>query len=185
MLIPIGRNISDLGTNPGTGIWQMWGRHLKKRGNWWHYYRAVPKRYRDVDARGLISFALRTVDFAQARLQAAQISYDLDLEWEQAVARGVSLSAQNHTIRFGAASAFQQKNGLKPQCATEFSDEEMLRRLRMLLSSPHSTTDQSAILGLINKPEISMFEAFERFWEHIEDEWSALSHDQKRVKRNG
>lgn len=41
-----------------------------------------------------------------------------------------------------------------------------------------------AILGLVEKPELSMMEAFERFWSHIEDEWTGLSHDQKRGKRN-
>ena len=74
MMIPAGRSISDLGTNLGTGIQVMWGLHLKKRGRWWHYYRAVPERFRDVDNRHLISFSLRTCDFTQAKLLAAQVS---------------------------------------------------------------------------------------------------------------
>ena len=55
----------------------MWGNHLKQRGKWWHYYRAVPNRFRDVDMRSQICFALKTTDFFEAKLRAAQISRDV------------------------------------------------------------------------------------------------------------
>ena len=51
----------------------MWGHNLKRRGRWWHYYRAVPERYANVEARREVCFSLRTQDFAEAKLKAAQI----------------------------------------------------------------------------------------------------------------
>jgi hypothetical protein len=33
----------------------MWGLHLKKRGDWWHYYRAIPVKFRDIEEKSLIS----------------------------------------------------------------------------------------------------------------------------------
>ena len=79
----------------------------------------------------------------------------------------------------------QLQNGLKPQSVNELSNNEVVERLKLLLSTPMPLGEQKAVLGLIDQPEITMMDAFDRFWGHIEDEWSALSHDQLRVKRNG
>lgn len=185
MVIPIGRLISDLGTNLGTGIMDMWGRHLKRRGKWWHYYRTVPCRYHDIEIRKVICFALRTMDLSEAKLRASQISLDLERQWEQAKQRGLSLAGQDQAKRFGVGTAIQVEHGLKPQNSAAFMDDELLTRLRLLLDEPIPRNNQTAVLGLIDRPDLSMTDAFERFWEHIGDEWSALSSDQKRSKRNG
>ena len=73
----------------------MWGLHLNKKGRWWHYYRSVPTTYHDVDARRLISFSIKTSDFAEAKLRAARFSIQLDDEWSAAKEQGVSLVAQD------------------------------------------------------------------------------------------
>ncbi len=44
--------------------------------------------------------------------------------------------------------------------------------------------EEKAIIGLVEKPQLSLMQSFERFWAHIEDEWTNLSPDQKRCKRN-
>ncbi len=67
----------------------MWGLHLKKRGDWWHYYRAIPVKFRDIEEKSLISFTLNTRDFSEAKLKAAQISIDLENEWQKAKERGL------------------------------------------------------------------------------------------------
>lgn len=163
----------------------MWGHHLKRRSRWWHYFRAVPLRYRNVEARREICFSLRTQDFAAAKVKAAQISADLDDEWQRALELGVSLENQSAAKRYAAAVQTQTSLGLKPSMATDLSDDDLLHRLRMLVAQSSPIPEQKAILGLVDKPQLSMMDAFERFWDHIEDEWSALSHDQVRVKRNG
>lgn len=163
----------------------MWGHHLKQRGRWWHYFRAVPARFREVEARREVCFSLRTQDFSEAKMKAARISADLDHEWKRALELGVSLKSQSAAKRYAAAVQSQTSFGLKPTTAAELSDDELMARLRLLISGSACAPEQKAVLGLVDKPNLSMMEAFDRFWSHIEDEWSALSHDQVRVKRNG
>lgn len=163
----------------------MWGRHLKRRGNWWHYYRAVPERFRNVEARAQICFSLKTTDLSAAKAKAAQISFELEQEWVNALERGVSLSSSDTATRYAAAVEVQLTKGFKTQCAVEFVEKELIDRLRTLLDSRPPIEEQKALLGLVPKPKLSMMEGFNRFWEYIEDEWTRLSHDQRRVKRNG
>ena len=163
----------------------MWGHHLKRRGQWWHYYRAVPERFRDVEDRVQICFSLRTRDFSEAKLKAAQISYDLEDQWLQSVALGVSLKGQRAADRFAAVARTQVQRGLKPQMSKDLSDEDLLGRLRLLINGHDGTPDQKAVLGLVDGPALSMMDGYDRFWAHIEDEWRGLSHDQRRVKKNG
>ncbi len=167
-----------------TGIRAVWGQHLKRKGRWFHYYRAVPKRFADVERRQLISFSLKTCDFAEAKLKAAQVSLDLDRQWEAAVVQGHSLTSNNLNERYRAAADVQIENGFAPKPAAEFGDDELLERMRVLLTNERASIEQKALLGLTAQPELSMADAFERFWGHIEDEWMRLSHDQCRVKRN-
>ncbi len=162
----------------------MWGQHLKKKGRWWHYYRSVPRTYHDVDARRLISFSLKTSDFAEAKLKAAQFSIQLDDEWQAAKARGVSLVSQDAVEKYRAAAEVQKSFGFFPKPANEFLETELVERLRALLNQERPTPEQKAVLGLIEPAKMSMSDAFDRFWEYIRDEWRSVSRDQQRVKRN-
>ena len=162
----------------------MWGQHLKRRGNWWHYYRATPIRYFDVEIKRLICFSLRTCDFSEAKVKAAQISLNLEKHWVEAKALGISLKSQDLATRYLAATKVQEQCGLDPKPSLDFSDEELLERLRILLTGKHSNHEQKAILGLVEEPSLSLADAFDRFWDHIKDEWMQVSHDQQRTKRN-
>lgn len=162
----------------------MRGLHLKQLRGIWHYQRRRPVRYRDVEPRELIRFSLHTRDFADARLLAAQISRDLDQDWRDAKARGVSLCAQDAAERYRAAAAVQRQVGFSPKLAADLTDSELLERLRVLITGERNPPEQGAILGLIAEPEFSLSDAFDRFWDYIKDEWIRVSHDQQRVKRN-
>ncbi len=162
----------------------MWGSHLKRRGRWWHYYRAVPVEFRDVEARELVSFSLKTTDHAAAKLKAAQISLDLDQEWAAAKARGQSLQAGEAADRYRAGVEVQGRHGMTPKSSAELTDQEIIDRLRLLISGDVQSIEQKALLGLVEKPKLSLSQAFDRFWAHIEDEWMRVSHDQQRTKRN-
>ena len=162
----------------------MWGQHLKRRGRWWHYYRAVPRDFHDVQSRRLISFSLKVQDFSEAKLKAAQISLELEREWANARSRGVSLKSRDLAERYAAAVSVQAAHGFTPKSAAMIPDEELLERLRTLLASEAPAAEGKAVLGLVEQPGLSMADGFERFWEHIQDEWMRLSHDQQRVKKN-
>ncbi len=162
----------------------MWGLHLKKKGRWWHYYRSVPKTYHDVDVRRLISFSLKTSDFAEAKLKAAQFSIQLDEEWKAAKARGVSLVSKDAVTKYQAAVEVQKSFGFMPRSCDEMLEIELVERLRVLLQEERPAPEQKAVLGLIKAPEMTLSDAFDRFWDYIRDEWRSVSRDQQRVKRN-
>ena len=162
----------------------MWGTHLKQKGRWWHYYRAVPREFHDVERKRLISFTLKTGDFVEARRRAAEISAQMEQDWREAKARGVSLCAQDAAERYRAACLVQRNTGFEPRAAMDLSDAELLDRLRVLINGHETPSEQKAVLGLIEESDFSLGDAFDRFWDYIKDEWSLLSRDQQRVKRN-
>jgi integrase len=162
----------------------MHGRHLRRRGRWWHYYRNRPARYKDIEPRPVITFALRTCCISEAKLKAAQISQDLERQWEDAKNRGVSLNSQSASTRYAASVSVNQSHGFQAMPTPSLSDHELLTRLRYLIEGQLPLGEQKAVLGMVDKPGLSMVGAFARFWEHIADEWSGHSHDQKRCKRN-
>ena len=140
------------------GTLNSWGLHLKKRGNWWHYYRSRPVPYEDVEPRALISFSLKTRDFAEAKMMAAQISHDLELEWREQKARGVSLRSQDAATRFAAACEAQSARGFAPKQSAALTDEELLARLRSLILGTQSVEEEKAVLGVAEQPNLSLSE---------------------------
>jgi len=162
----------------------MRGLHLKQIQGIWHHQRRRPVRYRDVEPRALIRFSLHTRNFADAKLLAAQVSRELDKDWREAKVRGVSLSAQDAVCRYRPAATLQKIHGFEPKSAFQLSDEDLLDRLRLLIEGKQTVPEQKAILGMTPEPEFSLGDAFDRFWDYIKDEWSRVSHDQQRVKRN-
>lgn len=97
----------------------MWGTHLKQKGRWWHYYRAVPREFQDVERKRLISFTLKTGDFVEARRRAAEISAQMEQDWREAKARGVSLCAQDAAERYRAACVVQRNAGFEARTAMD------------------------------------------------------------------
>jgi integrase len=162
----------------------MRGLHLKQVGLVWHYQRRRPNRFADIEPRPLIRLSLHTTDYSKARLLAAQISSDLERDWDDAFQRGTSLAAQDSAERFRAAAELQRSLGLEPRTSSDLTDAELLERLRRLIDGSHIQPEQKAVLGLIEQPKLSLADAFDRFWNYIQDEWMRVSHDQQRVKRN-
>lgn len=162
----------------------MSGQHLVRRGTRWYYQRRCPRDYADVEPNAIIAFSLKTTDHAEARLKAAEISLELDRKWRDAKARGVSLKSENSVRRYAAAIATTKDAKLSYRPSAALSDDELLQRLRLLIPGDRTQDDQKAVLGLIEEPKLTLAQAFDRFWDHIRDEWMRLSKDQQRVKRN-
>lgn len=158
--------------------------YLKIRNGWWYYQRRCPNEFHEVEPRRIISFALKTRNVSEARLKAARISHDLEQKWQNFLDRHEVFEADNASLKSQAAREFQASLGLQPMKAQELPDQELLSRLHLLLESGFGKPDQKAVLGLVEQPSMSMIEAFERFWDHIRDEWMHQSHDQRRGKRN-
>ena len=158
--------------------------HLKQIGQIWHYQRRRPVEFTDVESRALIRFSLKTGNFHEAKVLAAQHSLRLEQEWADTQERGVSLRSNNWIRQHNAAVEAQCIRGLTPKSAAELSDNDLIERLQLLLEEVTPQAQQKAVLGLVDKPALNLPQAFDRFWEYIQDEWMRLSHDQQRVKRN-
>ncbi len=153
--------------------------HLKQVGNIWYYQRRRPKEYADIEKRSLIRFSLKTRNFNEAKVLATQQSIELENQWAKAKERGISINSDNSMKRFSAATQVTSELKLDYNPSNEITDIELLTRLRMLILGDHNIGDQKAVLGLVEKPLISLTQAFECFWDHIQDEWMNLSHDQR------
>jgi ABC-type dipeptide/oligopeptide/nickel transport system ATPase subunit len=94
------------------------------------------------------------------------------------------LKSKDEAEQYQAALKVSQDRELSLTPALEIPANELVERLRGLLAQPVGSDEQRAVLGLVDTPKITMGMAFERFWEHIKDEWMVLSADQQRVKRN-
>ena len=162
----------------------MRGLHLKKRGVWWHYQRRVPGRYQEIDDSGLITFALKTKNFSIAKLRAAETTLELDEKWSDALEAGKIVCDDKSGRKFEFAQQSQRSRGFDPKPTEAITDDELLDRLRLLLEGGAKPHEQKAVLGMVEKPAMSLQAAFDGFWEHIKEEWVAQSHDQKRTKRN-
>jgi len=162
----------------------MRAHHLKKIGENWHYQRRRPRAFEDVEPRTLIRFSLKTRDFNEARVKAAQISLDLDRKWQDAKQRGISLTSQNEAERYSAAVETTNLRGLPYTQSSDLTNDELLTRLRLLLLTEPPAEEQKAILGLVKEPSLTLNQAFDRFWEHIQDERLSLGKEQQRVKKN-
>ncbi len=158
--------------------------HLKQVGDVWHYQRRRPREFEDVEPRPLIRFSLKTRDLSKARALAAQHSLELDRRWHDAKRRGVSLASSDDLQRYQSAVDAVQHLGLPVRSVDELSDAELIERLRLLVANPRSVPEQKAVLGFVEQPRLTLGAAFDRFWDHIRDEWMAVSRDQQRVKRN-
>ena len=145
--------------------------HLQQIGDTWHYQRRRPKDYADVEPRALIRFSLRTQDFREATILAAEHTIALERQWAEALERGVSLKSTDKAEQFAAAAATARRFGFAPRSARELSDEDLLARLRTLMSAPSSTSPEEgkAVLGMVDKPKLTLSQAFDRFWAHIEE----------------
>ena len=160
------------------------GHHLTLRGRVWLYNRRRPKVFEDVEPKRRITFSLGTSDFSEAKLLAAQHTVALDRRWRDAKERGVSLASDDAARRHDAAVGIAREFGLSYAPADKIDHAALLERLRALIAADPSPPEQKAVLGLVDEPKLTLMQAYERFWEHIRDEWTPLNTDQRRMKRN-
>lgn len=160
------------------------GLHLTRRGDVWQFQRRRPKAYADVERRTKIVFSLGTTDYQEARLLAAAHSLQLDRQWSAALKTGISLADEDATARYLAAVETARTLGYDYAAPASLGDGALLDRLRTLLAEPTNLGEQKAVLGVLKQPALSLSQGFDRFWEHIRDEWASFGREQRRVKRN-
>ncbi|MDA9009095.1 hypothetical protein N9K16_03945 [Alphaproteobacteria bacterium] len=132
----------------------MWDLHLKQRRGWWYYQRRVPGSYKVVDSSGTISFALKTKDFSEAKLRAAQFSLELEEKWSNASEQNKALMDTKAGKRFQTAQGVQKKREFESKQTEKIPNDGLLDRLRSLLEGGVKSHEQKAVLGMVEKPTL-------------------------------
>ena len=111
----------------------------------WHYCRAIPKRYAQIDERGGFSAHERYFD-GQAESRRNFWSTGAG------VGRGSDFGETPCQL-LNAIVQRRRRHGLCAKPSEMISDQELLERLRLIFAGSIATQEQPAVLGLVEQPE--------------------------------
>lgn len=150
-------------------------RHLRKRGEHWHYYRRVPTKFQLVDGRGTIRIALGTSSIETARLRRDEL-VTADNEYWASLLLAEAASGQGlrydpgiaeHRYRAACAAAMAAGFTYRPMERLVQSDniEDVVARLLTLKPERIANSDAEpfkaeALLGGIEEPKLTVSQAF-------------------------
>ncbi len=159
-------------------------RYIKWRGGIAYYYRRTPSDILSVDPRRFVEHSLKTSDrsVAEARRDAADAATE-EL-WQHYRTIGKSASDLK---RYQAAVLVAQQLGFPYRPTDELlkaSDRGLLQRLDAINSAPAKEPVAEALLGTVEKPELTLSEALEVFWELAADRIVGKSDEQIRIWHN-
>jgi len=151
-------------------------RHLRQRGDHWHYYRRVPAKYQSIDQRGTIRLALGTTSLETARLRRDELAAADDEYWASLTLAEAS-SPQigridpriaEHRYRAACAAAMAAGFTYRPmeRLVQPENIEEVVERLLSLRAGQIDTSDvqpfrAEALLGGVEEPKLTVSQAFE------------------------
>lgn len=158
---------------------------LKKIGNTYHLRRRVPKRFRPVEPRELISQSLHTDSERLANLKADAAWAELIEGWEARLA-GDTDDAER---RFQAARELAERRGfrfLPAAKVAELPKAELLERIEAVAEhkGEPNMADAAAFLGGVSEPPITVTRALELYWGLAKDKTLGKSEDQLRRWEN-
>ena len=158
-------------------------RYLQKRGGRWHYVRRVPTACQAIDDRGFVRVTLNTGSLEMARerrnaLEAADnqlwgLLESVSEEPEDSARRARQLAER----RYQAARSRAMSQGLvyapAGELSTLFAVDDILDRISTLQridtgdARPAMRAEAEAILGGVERPSVSVTEAFEVYCDEI------------------
>ena len=160
-------------------------RYLQYRDGYWHYVRRVPKRFADIDGRGVIRVSLKTRSEETARLRRdAMIEAD-NLYWASLVdhdddAISAETTAQRRAAlirRYQRASARALARGFVYSPAALLAESDDLAALLARLAavdrkdkgakSQEEAAEAEALLGGAPAPSVTVSEAFAVYCDEI------------------
>ncbi|OOQ57366.1 DUF6538 domain-containing protein [Mucilaginibacter pedocola] len=157
--------------------------HLIYRTNTWYFNRRVPVKYREYDSRKLIRTSLNT----DSKKTAAKLAYGenerLERYWESLLATGSKHSHDRYQQAIKRAEIlgfdYQPANQL---AAGQFS--QLINRFLFLLTAELTQPRVEAVLGGVEKPEIKLDDALNKYFEISRDIILDKSANQVRKWRN-
>lgn len=170
----------------------MWwcGVGIRRRGEWWHYVRWVPARYRHLEVGPQVRRALNTQCKATAELRARTLDQAFEARWEAGVAESDGTALE----RFSALHAICQARAFPYRPVAELQDgplSDIIARVEALApiasrtAAPPADLDEGAALLGGGKSDAPPFtKAFEGYVALTADRRVGMSPDQQRKWRN-
>ena len=153
--------------------------YLLKRGNRYYYNRRVPDPYREFDPRGLVRISLKTDCKKQAQRLAMQHNDQLELYWQKLLGSGSSHSHAQYQDAVVRAQALGFPY-LPLQDITQMPVQQLAERILYLQKNNYVPAHVEAILGSVEKPQIKLDEALEKYFEIAKDKVLNKSPNQAR-----
>ena len=148
-------------------------KYLQKRGDQWHYVRRVPKKYREIDPRGMIRNSLGTDSLTKARkLRTAQAEKE-DQIWKLEAAGEYGDKTAREQADFQKAQIIAKSlnlNLIDVEALAKLPVDNILNRLSILENNDGTLPDKEkadSLLGTTKRPEVSISEAFELYFDKI------------------
>ena len=160
-------------------------KHLMFRDNNWHYVRRIPKRYSDIDDRGMIRVSLHTDSLEVARLRRDAMMESDTLYWaslaeavDDEISEAAALARRNVAMRrYKAANLRALANGFSYRPVSDLAAsadlEEIAARIRTVDTQDRGKKTEAeakaaeAVLGGLAKPPVLVSEAFDIYCEEI------------------
>jgi|AntAceMinimDraft_11_1070367.scaffolds.fasta_scaffold02101_7 hypothetical protein len=153
-------------------------RHLGRRGEHWHYYRRVPKKFGRHDRRGMVRLALGTISLETARLRRDELAAADEAYWaamalsEAGGEDTKALALQRYEAARTAALAAGFRYRPLDQLIGTKDVEDIVRRLLAVNQQGRNQGDVQprkieALLGGVEEPGITVSEPLELYLSEI------------------
>lgn len=154
---------------------------IRKRGDRWHYFKRVPRRFAHLDGRDLVRVALHTESRSEAQRKAVAMDAELLAYWE-ALAAGRDDDADR---RYQAARALAEARGFEYRPASEIAAgplDDLLARLESLVRNGRlaPAEEADAVMGVVEPPRLSLSAALDDFFGMTGDRLAGKSEAQIR-----
>jgi len=143
--------------------------YLKRRGERWHYYRRVPKKFAEIDPRGTIRIALNTDSVLVAREKRDRLAEADEVLWRSSYAGlsglDVDLNSTRQRHKLAQARALALGFSFKPITELVASDNivDLVERVEAVAEADDQVSEAKVLLGTIEVPKVTIREALELF----------------------
>lgn len=156
---------------------------LGRNGNF-YYYRRVPVEVSHIDKRLHVKKSLKTDSLKLALQRVVSVNHEVEEYWKNLLQFG----SDNSTEKYKATVSISENMGFRYKTATEIAEGELgeiLARIKKLESVGVGNTEvEAALLGAVEKPELTITDMLQEFWGLSAEEKIGKSGDQIRKWEN-
>ncbi len=140
-------------------------RYLIERGGWWHYVRRVPARFELIDTRRTIRQSLHTQSKESARARRDQMEEADALYWSTLTTSDADTAQRRYNAAVTRALALSLTYAPAAQLAVEQAPEALADRVDLAHGTEAPVVQ--AVLGGVEKPKVTVRQAFETYLSEI------------------